>query len=260
MQRYYGAPAHKIEIIPCGVDLERFRPLDRAAARSMLGLSGERIILFVGRIEPLKGVDILLRAFAMLEDQSSVRLAIVGGDGGKDKEVGKLRALARELGVGQRVTFLGSLDHSLLPQVYAAADVCVVPSYYESFGLVALEAMACGRPVIASRVGGLQSTVRDGETGFLIPWHCPEPFAEHLELLLRNERLREQFGRAARQAVERFSWRAISQSLVAVYEDLLGEKVAAHSAAGCCCGPASGWGKQRHVHAAGRGTAACCIV
>jgi D-inositol-3-phosphate glycosyltransferase len=187
MVRLYGAPASRIEVIPCGVDLKLFHFMDKGEARKTLGLPEGKIVLFVGRIEPLKGIDILLEAVAQLEDRQDIRAIIVGGDGESSQEVQRLRWLAEELGLADKVSFWGSVEHERLPLVYNAADVCVMPSYYESFGLVALEAMACGTPVVASRVGGLKSTVKDGETGYLIPWHCPEPFAERLEILLSND-------------------------------------------------------------------------
>ena len=113
------------------------------------------------------------------------------------------------------------MPHAQLPLYYNAADVCVVPSFYESFGLVAVESMACGTPVVASRVGGLASTILDGETGYLIPWRCPEPFAERLELLLDNDELRASFGRAAREAVERFRWANVADAVSALYDELV---------------------------------------
>jgi D-inositol-3-phosphate glycosyltransferase len=183
----------------------------------------ERIILFVGRIEPLKGIDILINAVAQLGDESDFHVLIVGGDRRSRRQVSHLQELASDLGIGERVCFLGAVDHEQLPLYYNAADVCVVPSYYESFGLVALEAMACGTPVVASRVGGLTGTVRDGETGYLISWRCPEPFAERLELLLGNEALRRRFGEAAREVVERYRWANVAEAVVGLYRELLGE-------------------------------------
>ena len=116
---------------------------------------------------------------------------------------------------------MGAVDHERLPLFYNAADVCVVPSFYESFGLVALEAMACGTPVVASRVGGLSVAVRDSETGYLIPWRCPEPFAERIELLLDNEELRQQFGLAAREEVERFRWSNVAEAVLGLYGEVI---------------------------------------
>jgi D-inositol-3-phosphate glycosyltransferase len=132
------------------------------------------------------------------------------------------------------VIFQDAVSHDRLPLYYNAADVCVVPSYYESFGLVALEAMACGVPVVASRVGGLRETVQDGRTGYLVPWRCPEPFAERLELLLANEPLRRSLGRMARGAVERYRWSEVATRVENVYHELVsqyrGVDVGAHVA------------------------------
>ncbi len=221
--RRYGAGPQRIAVVPCGVNLDLFQPVDKAEARRQLSLGDdERIVLFVGRIEPLKGVDILLGAAAQIDGQPDCFVLVAGADSSpRQGEVERLRGLASELGIAERVNFLGAVDHERLPLFYSAADVCVVPSFYESFGLVALEAMACGTPVVASRVGGLTATVRDGETGYLIPWHCPEPFAERLELLLDNEELRRAFGRAARQEVERFRWANVAEAVLAIYGELI---------------------------------------
>lgn len=223
LTRLYNADPNRIAVVPCGVDLDLFRPQDSEAARRALGYSDERIILFVGRIEPLKGIDILINAAAQLADESDFYVLIVGGDRGSGRQVSRLQGLASDLGIGERVCFLGAVDHEKLPLYYSAADVCVVPSFYESFGLVALEAMACGTPVVASRVGGLTGTVRDGETGYLISWRCPEPFAERLELLLGNEALRRRFGEAAREVVERYRWTNVADAVATLYGELLGE-------------------------------------
>ena len=218
----YHADGEKIAVVPCGVDLERFYPIDKETARRSLGLrDGERIILFVGRIEPLKGIDILISAAAQLHEDENFRVLIVGGDARAEAQVAELRALAERLDVDHHISFVGAVAHEKLPMYYNAADVCVVPSYYESFGLVAVEAMACGVPVVASRVGGLTTTVSDGETGYLIPWRCPEPFAERLELLLDNDELRRSFGRAGREAVERYRWANVADAVTTLYDDLL---------------------------------------
>jgi D-inositol-3-phosphate glycosyltransferase len=221
--RLYGANASRISVVPCGVNLDVFRPIDKKQARGQLGLrDDDHILLFVGRIEPLKGVDILLGAAAQLTDDADCFVLVVGGDGASGEgEMGHLRSLASQLGIAERVSFLGAVDHERLPLFYSAADVCVVPSFYESFGLVALEAMACGTPVVASRVGGLTGTVRDSETGYLIPWRCPEPFAERLELLLGNEGLRRAFGESGKEAVERFRWSNVAEAVLGVYRDVI---------------------------------------
>jgi D-inositol-3-phosphate glycosyltransferase len=218
----YGARDESIAVVPCGVDLDLFSPMPKALARRRLGLrDAERIILFVGRIEPLKGIDVLISAAAQLHEDENFAVLIVGGDARAESQIAELRGLASRLGVDHHISFVGAVAHDKLPLYYNAADVCVVPSYYESFGLVAVESMACGTPVVASRVGGLTSTISDGETGYLIPWRCPEPFAERLELLLDNDELRASFGRAGREAVERFRWANVADAVAALYDSLL---------------------------------------
>lgn len=222
-----GARDERIHVVPCGVDLDLFTPTDKRQARRALGLrDGERIILFVGRIEPLKGIDILISAAAQLHEDENFKVLIVGGDARAEAEVEQLRDLAARLGIDHHVSFVGAVEHDQLPLYYNAADVCVVPSYYESFGLVAVESMACGTPVVASRVGGLTSTISDGQTGYLIPWRCPEPFAERLELLLDNDELRASFGRAAREAVERYRWGNVADAVAGIYDGLLAAEAA----------------------------------
>jgi D-inositol-3-phosphate glycosyltransferase len=217
----YDADPRKVVTVPLGVDLDRFRPIDKDEARRQLGFEDAKIILFVGRIEPLKGVDILINAAAMLESDVDCSVLIVGGDESSRSQVAELQGLASDLGIGHRVAFVGAVDHERLPLFYNAADVCVVPSHYESFGLVAVEAMACGVPVVASRVGGLAGTVKDGETGYLVPWLCPEPFAERIEMLLENESLRRNLGAAAREGVSRFRWESVASRLLEVYNGLI---------------------------------------
>jgi D-inositol-3-phosphate glycosyltransferase len=220
LERYYGAEPRKVHTIPCGVDLELFHPRDAAAAKQDLGLDPDRpVLLWVGRLEKLKGVDILIGALAQLEAPGATLLLVGGAEHALDLKA-ELLAQAAEAGISDDVRFVGPVPHERLATYYNAADVCVVPSYYESFGLVAIEAMACGTPVVASRVGGLVSTVTDGVNGFLIPWRCPEPFAEKLDVLLHNRGLRANFGMAARRSVERFRWRSIALEVTGVYDSI----------------------------------------
>jgi D-inositol-3-phosphate glycosyltransferase len=222
--RLYAADPARLSVIPLGVDLEQFRPLDRAAARGRLGLGAGHVVLFVGRLEPIKGVDILISAAAMVESDADCKIVIVGGDDESAAAVAALREQATALGIAERVVFAGAVDHRELPFYYNAADVCVIPSHHESFGLVAVEAMACGVPVVASRVGGLTRTVRDGETGYLIPWLCPEPFAERIELLLDNEPLRRGLGEGGREAVYRYRWESVASAILELYESVQREQ------------------------------------
>ena len=218
LERYYGADTERMHTVPCGIDLELFQPKDRAEARARLDLDkDEAVIIWVGRLEKLKGVEILVDAVADLE-RRDFTLLIVGGDERAAEMRAELEAQAEAAGIRANVRFEGAVAHDSLPWYYSAADVCVVPSYYESFGLVAVEAMACGTPVVASRVGGLVSTVIDGVTGYLIPWRCPGPFAEKIEVLLENPELRANFSAAARKSVERFRWSTVGLHIADVYD------------------------------------------
>jgi D-inositol-3-phosphate glycosyltransferase len=232
----YGADAGKIEVVPCGVDLDRFHPVPQAEARAALGLPLEqKLVIFVGRIEPLKGIDTLIRAMPQVvhvlpHGQHDVSVAIIGGDAGDDPthmtaEMARLRALRHDLGLEGLVTFMGAKSQEMLPLYYAAADVLVMPSHYESFGMVALEAMACGTPVIASYVGGLKYTVLHGVTGFHVPVRDPDALAAELVRLLTDESLRQQMGQQAAQVARSYGWEAIGRQMITMYEQLLPEPV-----------------------------------
>ena len=220
MIRLYNADARRIEMSPCGVDLSLFRPLDQREARERLGLNGERVFLYVGRLEPLKGLDLLLHTAAHLETCEPVRVLVVGGDTNGNQEVDKLRKLARSLRVEDVFEFVGRVDQEELPFYYNAADVCVVPSYYESFGLAALESMACGTPVVAARVGGLSTIVQHGRTGYLKSWRCPEGFASSLEMIISSARLQQSMGLAARKRAEGMGWDQVAGQLSRLYDTL----------------------------------------
>lgn len=228
LRQIYRVDPSRVAVVPLGVDLEQFAPGDRGAARRRLGLTeDERIILAIGRIEPLKGLDVLIQSLSAMSDRERVGLYIIGGDERARPELDRLEAIARTFGVQGHVHFLGSRPHEDLPDYYRAADVVAVPSFYESFGLVAVEAMASGVPVVASRVGGLASTVVDGRTGYLIAWRCPEPFAEKFDLLFANEELRRALGAAARRRMEEsYSWAGVAESIAALYEELIAEHAA----------------------------------
>ena len=222
--RLYGADPGKSYVVPCGFDQDVFRPIDRLEARRELGLKADKIILFVGRMEPIKGIDILLKAAAAMEDGGDYQIVIIGGSE-QDDEKRRLRSMARSLGIEERLFFAGTVEHRRLPVYYSAADVCVAPSFYETFGLVPLEAMACGTPVIAARVGGLKATIEDGKTGYLVPWHCPEPYAERLDLLLGNDLLRQGLGKAAYASVQDLTWSVVADRLEEAYDRALDGKL-----------------------------------
>ena len=230
--RHYDAPSRNVHVIPAGVNLDMFQPVDQDAARAELGIGkDERVILYVGRIEPLKGIDILLRAVPMLEYGQNLKVLIVGGNPAThhphargrhpresgDAELDRLKSLAFELGVSDRVTFTGSVPQETLPAYYSAADVFVLPSHSESFGLAPLEAMACGTPVVVSRVGGMKTFVNSGENGYLVPWRCPESFAQRLDVLLANPELRNAMGRAARDKALAMGWDSVADRMLAYY-------------------------------------------
>ena len=221
ISRLYDSGRDHIAVIPCGVDVDRFQPLGRDSARGSLGFLDSKVVLYVGRVEPLKGIDILLRAVAQLGQSESVRTLIIGGESEGDSEVERLKALAGELGISSLVSFVGRVEQRELPAYYSAADVCVVPSYYESFGLVALESMACGTPVVASRVGGLPTIVKDGETGYLVPWRCPEPFADRMDILLSSPDVNRSMGEAARRRALTMGWPAVADRLLSLYASLV---------------------------------------
>jgi D-inositol-3-phosphate glycosyltransferase len=205
LARLYGADRDRVEVLPPGVDHGVFSPGSKQAARAALGHPGERVLLFVGRIQPLKGLDLAVRALAEMEDAT---LWVVGGPSGPDgpSEVAKVRTLAEELGVEERLVFLQPKPHHQLADYYRAADVCVVPSRTESFGLVALEAAACGTPVVASAVGGLRSIVEDGRTGFLVEDRDPLEWATPVALLLDDPELAAAMGAQAAARSGRWSW------------------------------------------------------
>ena len=220
----YGAEPSRIEIVPPGVDHSMFRPGrgEGALLRARLGLEDRPLLLFVGRIQPLKGVDVAIRALAALDDPRST-LVVVGGPSGPSgaAESNRLHELVVELGLRDRVVFLPPQPHDALADFYRAADVCVVPSRSESFGLVALEAAACGTPVVAAAVGGLRSLVDDGVTGFLVEGHEPVDYAIPLSVLLHDRDLATEMGEAAVARSGRYSWSITAARLRRLYGDLV---------------------------------------
>lgn len=230
--RHLISPWGNIEIIPCGTDTDHFHLMSKAEARAKIGLNQEeKIVLYVGRFDIRKGIETLVRSCAKLKSNylPPLKLVIVGGcshqraDG---EERGRIEKIVQEVGLSQQTLFAGQIGHDCLPFYYAAADVCVIPSHYEPFGLVAIEAMACGTPVVASDVGGLKFTVLPEETGLLVPPKDIDAFANAIQKILRDElwvtKLRIQ---ASANVNQRFSWTSVGIQLSDLYRRLLAESI-----------------------------------
>ncbi|HMN11231.1 MAG TPA: glycosyltransferase [Bellilinea sp.] len=234
----YQADPEKIKVIPPGVDTSRFYPIPKDEARDVLGFPKDKnLVLFVGRIEPLKGLDTLIHALAYLRNEKDLSccphyLVIIGGDPNatEDKmnaELARNIQLCEDLHLDDIVLFLGKRGQEFLPYYYSAADLLVMPSHYESFGMVALEAMACGTPVIASHVGGLVHLVKDDETGLIVPNGDPRALGDALAKLLLDDDYRQKLGRSAIKHARKYSWDRISSEMIDVYESMLKVKTAA---------------------------------
>jgi len=228
LKTLYGADESKIKVVPPGVDLRRFVPQSKTAAKTKIDIPCDGFnIMFVGRIEPLKGIDTFIEAASILRqhhpaEMQNICFTIVGGNPWAENpatEMGRLQALREKLHVEDIVGFVGAKDQNELPAYYAAADIVVMPSHYESFGMVALEAMAMGTPVIASEVGGLAHLVQDGKTGFHIPPRSADALAERLCDLLLNRSLREKLGAQAREHALTYDWRLIADRLIDVFQN-----------------------------------------
>jgi len=228
--RLYNADPAKITIVPCGFDPSELWPISKPIARLSLGLRpDERVILHVGRMVPRKGIDTVIRGFAALvrRQQAPARLLIVGGesddpDPAVTPEIGRLRRIAVDEGVNEHITFVGRRGRDQLKYYYSAADIFVTTPWYEPFGITPLEAMACGTPVIGSNVGGIKFTVRDSETGYLVPPKDPEALADKLAHLYAHPKLLGVLGRQAVQRVnDLFTWHKIANGLAALYEQVL---------------------------------------
>ena len=218
---YYDAAPEAISIIPCGVNLDLFRPIQRETARCHLGLNGESIIVFVGRIIPLKGIDSMLKAMTYLEGKQGIKFVVIGGDDHSQAEMQRLKNLSRTLRIDESVIFLGSVKQETLPFFYSAADLCVVPSYYESFGLVVLESLACGTPVVATKVGCAESVIRYGETGYVVTDNDPGSLADKISRLLSTPNGNPDFVHSVRASVAKYSWSNISEAILEEYRSIL---------------------------------------
>ncbi|MEK7518650.1 MAG: glycosyltransferase [Patescibacteria group bacterium] len=231
LEKHYAANVDHIRVVPCGVDLIRFHPIDRNEARKKINApEGDKVILYAGRVEWRKGIGTLIIGVSKLfkhhpELRKKTWLYIVGGNLGRRAEpevrdeIRRLKDVCRELGIRDRVVFTGAVQQEKLHYYYSAANACVIPSYYEPFGMVPLEAMACKVPVIASDTGGLPYTVRDGKSGILVPVRNPGAIANQIYNVLTNRELNDKLVRGGRELVKTtFSWNIIAKQVAHAYE------------------------------------------
>ena len=225
MMRLYDANPDVVTVIPCGVNQDLFQPGNRDQARSRLGFGkDDNLLLYVGRVEPLKGVDRLVRTMAHIKDQMGLTLVIVGGDDPDHPHMRRIGDLCTELGICDRVRFAGRVNQNSLPGYYSAADALVVASLYESFGLVALEAMSCGIPVISTAVGGMKTIVRNGETGCLIADDGIDAMGRSILDVFSNRKFYRLRSMAIRNSISRFSWKNIAKAMIAQYKAVIVER------------------------------------
>jgi D-inositol-3-phosphate glycosyltransferase len=232
LQWLYQVDVSHVVVIPPGVDLSRFYPIHPEEAKEFIGVPPcDRMLLFVGRIEPLKGLDTLIEAIALMRKDEAFEncplcLAVIGGDAqvsdeDMSAEMARLQDLRQQLGLEDLITFLGKRSQDALPYYYSAAEAVVMPSQYESFGMVALEAMACGTPVVASQVGGLAFLVQNGFNGFTVPVDEPQALANCLVDLIQEPDLRERMGRQAADFAQGYGWNLIAKRILKEYAEVL---------------------------------------
>ena len=217
--KHCHTPAEKIGVVPCGVNLDLFRPMDRAAARQRLGFDpDESIVLYVGRFDPIKGIDRMLEAMAYLKHLKRMRLVIVGGDGPDTPEYQNLQQLCAKFGIRKSVRFVGRVEQNQLPPYYSAADALIVPSYYESFGLVGLESLACGTPVVATRVGAMEDIIEDGKNGHVVADLTPRGLANSIEKVISNSAGPLLSAHAIRASVLKYGWSNVAAAVFNEYD------------------------------------------
>jgi D-inositol-3-phosphate glycosyltransferase len=217
--KHCQAPAEKIGVVPCGVNLDLFRPMDRATARQRLGFDqDESIVLYVGRFDPIKGIDRLLEAMAYLKHLKRMRLVIIGGDGPGTSEYQNLQQLSAKFGIQKSVHFVGRVEQNQLPPYYSAADALVVPSYYESFGLVGLESLACGTPVAATRVGAMEDIIEDGKTGHVVADLTARGLANSIEKIITKSAGPMLPAHAIRASVLKYGWSNVAAAVFNEYD------------------------------------------
>ena len=206
-------------MIPRGVNHSLFKPGDYQSCRRKLGFTiGENLILFVGRLEILKGIDRMLKGYSLVKDSVPARILILGGDESNNDYKAYLESLASGLGIGDRVSFSGAVPQEELPAYYSAADITIVPSYYESFCLVLLESLACGTPVITSDIGAARQIINDPRAGAVLEANTPEKIAEKIAEYLKPGRTKEAV--TARKAVAEYDWNRICGCLFNEYSNL----------------------------------------
>lgn len=232
LQWLYEVKTDNVVIIPPGVDIGRFYPIFKEDAREYIHVDlCPRMVLFVGRIEPLKGIDTLIRSISLMKHSGALTLheiclVVIGGDASISEEnmsheMVRLHELRKQYDLEDVVTFLGNRGQDTLPYYYSAADVVVMPSHYESFGMVALEAMACGTPVVASQVGGLAYLIKDGITGFHVKDQDPDELAARLTEIIADDKVHQKMSRNAVEYASQYSWRMIAQQMLGVYRSLV---------------------------------------
>jgi D-inositol-3-phosphate glycosyltransferase len=220
--RYFSVRGEKVGVVPCGVDLERFQPMPRDLARKEIGLSdAQSVVLYVGRFSPIKGLERLVAAASHLRSHRGLTFLIIGGEGRQTRSSAELSRLARRASMEGVVKFHGRVEHELLPLYYSAADILVIPSYYESFGLVALESLACGTPVVATRVGAMDTLIQDGKTGLLVETPSPRSLAAAIEGFIVASPTGGVSREEIRATVLGYSWSNVASAVIQQYESVV---------------------------------------
>jgi D-inositol-3-phosphate glycosyltransferase len=216
--KFYHAADEKISVVPCGVNLDLFQPQEKKAARQLLGLDeNTSIALYVGRFDPMKGIDRLFKALPHLKRHHRMQLVVIGGDGPQTDEFQNLQRLAHQLGVEDQVRFLGRIEQKNLPPYYSAADVLVIPSHYESFGLVGLESLACGTPVVSTRVGAMSAILQNGKAGLLVDDAEPALLANGIATIFARQQAGEFSAASVRPSVCQFGWKNVASDIIDQY-------------------------------------------
>ena len=220
--RYYGVCGEKIGVVPCGVNMDLFNPQDKQATRKQLGFDpDDSILLYVGRFEPLKGIEGLLEAISHLKRYRRLRLVLVGGDGSEAPESRRLKRKVANLGIEDKVLFAGRVDQRDLPPYYSSADALVISSHYESFGLVGLEALACGRPVVSTPVGAMETLINQSQAGYVISDTLPRSLATGIQSIISNPNLPR--ADEIRKSVLKYSWSNVATATLMEYEKAIGQ-------------------------------------